>query len=143
MRVLAGVLGGLLIASPALAATVSPMQGTVSVNRGDGYLPITGSSEISTGDTVMVSPEGRAGVTYADGCRIEIRPGAVVTIGSASPCAAVRMGATRTCGLKDSCPVEESVPRDHYLLAGAVVVGGIAGAIVLLSDDDDSKPASP
>ena len=86
------------------------MQGTVSVNRGDGYQPITGSSEISTGDTVMVSPDGRAQVTYADGCKIEIRPGAVVTIGSASPCSAVRMGATVHAGYKDTCPVEEQRP---------------------------------
>ena len=124
----------LLAGNAAVAATLQPIEGKISVNTGAGFQPVSGEVNIKTGDTVMVSPEGSARIIYADGCAINVRPGAVVTIGQGSPCAAVPMGLTKT---------KDTIPADHYLIGGALVVGAVVGGIVLLNDDDDKKPASP
>lgn len=130
MFALAACLVAIFPVNAALAATVQPIAGTISVNTGEGFKPAVGETNISTGDTVMVSPEGSARIIYADGCAIQVRPGAVVTIGQGSPCAAVPMGATKT---------KDTTPTDHYIIGGLLVAGGIAGAIVLISDDDDKS----
>lgn len=112
----------------AFAAILQPIAGTISVNAGEGFKPALGETDIRTGDTVMVSPEGSARIVYADGCAILVRPGAVVTLGQGSPCAAVPMGVTKA---------KDTTPTDHYVIGGLLVAGGVAGAIILLSDDDD------
>lgn len=119
----------LLLGHAAGAATVQPIEGEVSVNKGQGFQLASGEVDVNTGDTVMVSPQGSARIVYADGCAITVRPGSVVTLGKGSPCAAKRMGATNS---------GDSIPTDHYVIGGLLVAGAIAGGIILLTDDDKS-----
>lgn len=76
-----------LIATPCLAATVVPIQGDVSINQGQGYEPVNGQQQAKAGDMVMVAPGGAARVAYDDGCKVDVKPGAVATIAPLSPCA--------------------------------------------------------
>jgi len=69
------------------AATVEPVQGDLSVNQGQGFQKVGGRIDAREGDSVMVSPNGSATVSYADGCKVTLQPGAVMTIGALSPCA--------------------------------------------------------
>ena len=78
----------LVITTAAWAATVEPGQGDLSVNQGQGFQKATGRIDARVGDSVMVSPSGSATVSYSDGCTIKLQPGAVMTIGALSPCAA-------------------------------------------------------
>ena len=71
---------GSLICLPAMAATVEIVQGQVSVNQGQGYKQITAASAVSAGDQVMAAPGGRGRIVYADGCAIDVYPGAVLTV---------------------------------------------------------------
>ena len=91
MRAIWGALcfgSSLVIATASWAATVEPGQGDLSVNQGQGFQKATGRIDARVGDSVMVSPNGSATVAYADGCTIKLQPGAVMTIGALSPCAA-------------------------------------------------------
>ena|ERR1700676_3376096 len=72
----------------ATSATVEPAQGVVLVNTGNGFKQVKKSVKAKVGDSVMVSPDGAAKVAYADGCTVDVRPGAVMTIAALSPCAA-------------------------------------------------------
>ena len=63
---------GLLLTVPALAATVDSLRGQVAINRGEGFRRITGPTQANIGDSVMVSPNGRARVVYPDGCAINV-----------------------------------------------------------------------
>jgi hypothetical protein len=91
MRAIWGALcfgSSLVIATASWAATVEPGQGDLSVNQGQGFQKATGRIDARVGDSVMVSPNGSATVAYSDGCTIKLQPGAVMTIGALSPCAA-------------------------------------------------------
>jgi hypothetical protein len=76
-----------LTSSMCSAATIQPIQGVVSINHGQGFQKIYGVGVAKEGDSVMVSPDGSATVSYADGCNVKLEPGMVMTITALSPCA--------------------------------------------------------
>lgn len=85
--VIFGVAGALCLATACSAATIEPGQGQLSVNQGQGFEPVNSRIDARVGDSVMVSPNGSALVSYPDGCKVNVQPGAVVTIAPLSPCA--------------------------------------------------------
>jgi hypothetical protein len=76
-----------LLVSTSWAATIEPVQGNLSLNQGRGFQPINSRVDANVGDTVVVGPGGAAAVTYPDGCKVPVQPGAVTTIAPLSPCA--------------------------------------------------------
>jgi len=76
-----------LAASPCLAATVEPGQGSLSINHGQGFQPVGGPVTAQVGDSLMVAPGGTATVLYDDGCKVAVQPDGVTTIAPLSPCA--------------------------------------------------------
>jgi hypothetical protein len=79
--------GSVLLVSASWAATIEPVQGNLSLNRGQGFRPVNSRVDANVGDTVVVAPGGAAAVTYSDGCKVSVQPGAVTTIAPLSPCA--------------------------------------------------------
>ena len=77
-----------LTASPSWAAVVQPGLGNLTINQGQGFKPVTAAVSANVGDSVMVGPGGSATVVYEDGCKVDVRPGAVITVAPLSPCAA-------------------------------------------------------
>jgi hypothetical protein len=118
----------------ALAASLDAVQGEVLVNRGAGYQVVRGPTSLKPGDSVIVNPGSSAQITYADGCSVPVEMGSVKTVGEQSPCVTQGTGPQGPGGLNATT-----------LAIGAVAVGGIAGAAVLLSQgggDGEDKPAS-
>ncbi len=76
-----------LAASPCLATTVEPGQGSLSINHGQGFEPVGGAMTAKAGDSVMVAPGGTATVVYDDGCKVAVQPDGITTIAPLSPCA--------------------------------------------------------
>jgi hypothetical protein len=66
---------------------VEPGYGDLTINRGQGFKPLTSRINANVGDSVMVGPGGAATITYDDGCKVNVQPGAVTTIAPLSPCA--------------------------------------------------------
>ena len=83
--------GSLLLVSASWAATIEPVQGNLSLNQGQGFQPVNGRVDANVGDAVVVAPGGAAAVTYSDGCKVTVQPGAVTTIAPLSPCASGSM----------------------------------------------------
>jgi hypothetical protein len=81
----------LLLVSASWAATIEPVQGNLSLNQGQGFQPVNGRVDANVGDAVVVAPGGAAAVTYSDGCKVTVQPGAVTTIAPLSPCASGSM----------------------------------------------------
>jgi len=90
------------------AATLTSVQGPVSVNDGSGYEPVSGPTQLNVGDTVMARPDGSAWVIYDDMCSVPVKPGHVVIIAPEPPC-------HKTASFDP-----------HGTLPGAVISGGIA-----------------
>jgi hypothetical protein len=76
-----------LAASPSWAAVVEPGVGDLTINHGQGFKPVTGPINANVGDMIMVSPGGNATIVYEDGCKVNVKPGAVASIAPLSPCA--------------------------------------------------------
>jgi hypothetical protein len=134
MRLLLCVLSCTVLAvSPCFAATVEPGQGSLSINRGQGFEPVPGQVAAQVGDSVMVAPGGSATVVYDDGCKVAVRPDAVTTIAPLSPCAS------------------GSYAQDSsFNWGGALVMGGVAGGLLGLgiyeatqTSSSSGAPASP
>ena len=123
----------LLAGSAAAAATIAPVKGDVSVNQGQGFKKLDAAFEAKVGDAVMVSPGGSAKVSYADGCAIALKPGAVMVITALSPCAS-------------GSYADEN---DHNDNTGALVFGGVVAGVSgfaiyeILQNTGTKKPASP
>ena len=113
------VLSVLLAAGPALAATVQPGSGTLFVQGGNGFQPITGPTEVPPGTQVMVSPGGYANLTYPDGCAVQVRPGEVTTIGTTSPCVNPYASPPQ--------PTAQTPDTDPWLWAGVALLAAGAG----------------
>jgi hypothetical protein len=126
------------------------IEGTVFINRGEGYQRITSPTQIKAGDFIMASPGGSAQVVYNDECRVKVEAGAVVTIKREPPCwTGSRMNLSggslkdapfpaETCG---DCP---DFSLGKKVLIGALIVGGVTAAVLLLRDDDDrDRPVTP
>jgi hypothetical protein len=71
---------------PSMAATVTAVEGQVSINRGNGFQQVTGAAQAEVGDLVMVGPNGTAQIVYSDDCSVPVLPGKVMTITAEAPC---------------------------------------------------------
>ena len=121
-----------LAASPCLATTVEPGQGSLSINHGQGFEPVGGPMTAQAGDSVMVAPGGTATVVYDDGCKVAVQPDGVTTIAPLSPCAS------------------GSYAQDSSFNWGGVAMGVVAGGLLglgiyeaLQTPSGSGAPVSP
>ena len=141
-----GLVAGVCLVSPALAATVQPVQGQVSINRGEGFQPLAGKTQARPGDLVMASPGGEAKILYADGCMVNVKPVKVVSVGAKSPCKAQYYA-----GLIDREPDEDDFLTQMipFGIGAAAVFTAFCISTDCFGDDDrrrrpaKDRPASP
>jgi hypothetical protein len=131
---------GVFLGLPAWAgtvATVQAMAGTLSLNRGDGYVEVLSWADAPSGSQVMANPGSSGKIIYSDGCEINVSPGSVYTVQDSSPCGsgAIGGGSARA-----------------YVIGGLVVAGGAVAIIALTGGNDGggakkkqnpNQPASP
>jgi hypothetical protein len=117
---------GVTLSLPAFAvtvATVQTMEGSLSLNRGEGYVEILTWADAQAGSQVMANPGSWGKIIYSDGCDVTVKPGSVYTIQDASPCLSGRIGGSATT----------------YVLGGVAIAAGVVGIVVLTNGDDDKK----
>ena len=142
-RVLLMTLGfsiGTVVCLPAMAAaTVQIVQGKVSVNQGQGYKQIAAASAVSTGDKVMAAPGGRGRIVYADGCAVDVYPGAVVTVPE-------KCYQPMRAGLEEA-PVAAPIPWVPLVAGAAIIAVGACAASGCFNEQEKehitSHPRSP
>jgi hypothetical protein len=131
---------GASVSTASLAATVNVLQGQVLLSRGEGYQLVDGSTEAAPGNTVVVNPGGIAQIVYPDGCMVQVKPPAVVTIAPQSP--AKRGSHPRRSSRRRGAAGHGGDDRRLRNNRGktAVVGGGLAAVLILLNLKD--KPAA-
>jgi hypothetical protein len=112
------LVAGMAVCVPvwAMGATLETVSPQLSVNRGQGYTQVTAPTQVSTGDRVMAAPSGRGKIVYADGCVVDVYPGAVMTVPA-------KCYTPMTAGLET--PVEQARPIPWVPIVGAAVVVGV------------------
>jgi hypothetical protein len=133
-----------LVASPSWAAIVEPGIGDLTINHGQGFKPVTGGVNANVGDSVMVGPGGSATIVYEDGCKVDVRPGAVTSIAPLSPCASGSNAQNY-----NNCPIG-SDGRPHCqddwgwaIGAGLLAIGLGVGIYEATKSNGTTQPASP
>jgi hypothetical protein len=114
--------------------------GDVLVNSGNGFRKVGGTSQVKTGDQIMVRTKGSAVVVYDNGCNITVNVGLVQTVVPEGLC---------SLGITDGTPVGPNggpvtttlvPPTAGEVLIGAAVIGGGVVAIVAATRDDGASP---
>jgi hypothetical protein len=135
------------------AATVSQQSGTVLVNKGTGFSPISPTAELAPGTQIMVQPGGLAVIAYAGSCAVRVGSG-LWTVQAVPPCATgniiVDFTGRMNQGTDPTEPAESTeqptppptapllgVPLEIPLLGA--VLGGVSIAVFTKKD----KAASP
>ena len=111
-----------LPASAGTVVTVQTIEGTLSLNRGDGYVEVLSWADAPSGSQVMANPGSRGKVIYSDGCEVNVSPGSVYTVQDSSPCGSGVMGGGSA--------------RNYVI--GGLVIAGDAVAVIALTGGDDS-----
>jgi hypothetical protein len=118
------------------AAVLDAIQGAVLVNGGGGYRVVKGSMQLKPGYSVMANRDGRAIVSYSDGCNVPVEPGSVVTVAQSSPCSA-RAGYIATGSNGANAPAPGGWDASTVGV-GALAVAGVVGAAAFIAHDRDS-----
>lgn len=116
-----------LVASPSWAAMIEPGTGDLTINRGEGFQPVTNQTHANIGDLVMVGPSGAATITYDDGCKVAVQTGSVATIAPLSPCASGSYAQT-----DNDCPIDADGQRHCDSWFGWGVLGAALAAIITI-----------
>ena len=67
-------------------ARLEGVKGPVSVNSGEGFLPVLGPVALQPGDKVMADRGGNAVIAYGGNCNVSVKPGSVVAVAATPPC---------------------------------------------------------
>ena len=125
------------------ALTVIGDKGTTLVNRGTGFSPVTGTTELKPGDRILVRNGAGARITYPDGCNVPVR--GVATVDPLSPCNFMAADLpSRKAPLEPYvAPVAEE-PFPYWPLAGLALAGaGIGAAVALTSNNNNNNNFVP
>ncbi len=127
------------------------VEGTVSVNCGDGFQPASAGTALASGDRVRVGSGGSVNIVYGNGCSTRVGPSQVAVVLATPPsCQGARLkdgglvvgaGVGIGDGLKDG-PAAPGISTET-LIAGGLVVGAGVGIAVALSNDNSSNQVSP
>jgi hypothetical protein len=87
-RAIAAGAAVLLLASGtgAFAALVEGAEGAISINRGDGFVAASATTNVDPGGLIMVAPGQTALITYPDGCKVKVGAGRVWAVEQVAPC---------------------------------------------------------
>jgi hypothetical protein len=138
---LVALAAALTFASVAQAATVTPERGEVLLNRGKGFAPVLEPAQAAPGDQVMAGPSSAGRVAFEDGCIVTVRPGAILTIASTSPCERSSGSHVETGGSLKDGPFEQPAADGRREALPFVAAFGVAAGFVLAPTRD--RAASP
>jgi len=105
---LAVVAISMMMAGSVCAANLANVQGTVQIDKGEGFQPASPDAVIEPGDRVK-AVQGPADIVYEDGSTVTVNAGQTVAVLSNPP-------------VKGTTP--SSAPIPSHVVGGFVVVGG-------------------
>jgi hypothetical protein len=134
-----GLVASLFLVGPVLAASpvgeLKDIDGTVYVNRGKGFEPARGTTELFQGDRVMVGEKGSATVSYHIAqCEVMLGAVSMTTITEEAPC---KDGVVIAPAADVVLPPEVGGPPPILWLGLTTVL--VCGLVHCFDDDDDGQ----
>jgi hypothetical protein len=131
----------MFVANSAHAALLTNIQGSVLVNKGEGFELVEIIIGVQPGDRILVRGNSSADIVYDTGCTVSIAEHQMIVVRHDDNCGSA---AAFTGSLKDSLveqPVEE-VDNSGLVIGGLIVAGGTV-AVINSGGDKKNKPVSP
>lgn len=72
--------GPAVAAAPAAVATLSQAEGTVMVDRGQGFVTIKAGDSLFKNDRIITLKGASAKITFAEGCQTSLKPNNLIVI---------------------------------------------------------------
>ncbi|MGO8953084.1 MAG: hypothetical protein ACLPWS_20465 [Rhodomicrobium sp.] len=119
----------ILMPASVQAAYLANVDGTVLINRGNGFRPAWGGAEVGPGDRVRVE-NGAADIVYDNGCAVKLSPGQTMAVLSVPPVCA-----------KESSAASSGLSTESVVIGGLVIGSGVGLAVALT--ETKAAPASP
>ena len=141
---LLAVTGVLMVSGPAQAAAVHAEAGEVFINPGSGFIPVTTTTYVAAGTTIMVPAGATAYLAYEGGCTTRIEGPRTVAVAAVPPCQPGQGQATADWAAQTS-PTGQAVDAlsTPVVIGGLVVAGGVGAALALSGGGNDKAPLSP
>lgn len=108
--------GPAMAAAPAAVATLSQAEGTVMVDRGQGFVTLKAGDTLFKNDRIITLKGSTAQITFAEGCQTSLKPNNLIVI---SDCKASIVDGTQ------GAPAIPAAGLTGPALAAAVI-GGVA-----------------
>ncbi len=134
-QLMAITISAALIAASAQAATLTNIEGAVTVSQGSGFQQAVAGAQVAPGDRIRTK-SGSAEILYPNGCAVRVGPKQLVTVLASPPPCPASGG-----GLKDG-PVAAAAPGDGTFLIGGLMIASGIGIGIAVSNNNNS-PASP
>jgi hypothetical protein len=121
-----------LLVIHAQAAVLTNIEGAVSLNSGNGFLPASIGSSLTPGDLVRTG-NGSVTIVYDNGCLTQLGPHQVAVVLFTPPAC--------NGGLKDGAAIAAAEPEMNPLLGAGLYAGG--AILVGVFATNSSSPVSP
>jgi hypothetical protein len=131
---------GFASAAPQAGAELTQITGDVLVDTGNGFVPVSGTSQVSLkiGDRVMVAKGGSAVLSLGADCSVPLQSPSMTTVAESACVVGTQDGETgEATGTGGGAVV--------FAATAGTTVGslGTIAAQAVLDDDDDEEPMSP
>jgi hypothetical protein len=124
-------------------ATLTGVNGKVSVNQGKEFVPALSEMRLKPGDRIMIADKGSATITFDDSCRMDLGASRVVTIPAKSTCAGAQLsqqGVVQGAGGGGAAIGDEG---EHDNTGVWIMVGVVAAIDLWAISEGDDETASP
>jgi len=128
---LLGTAGMASAQDPAAVATLDKAEGTVMVDSGKGFVSSKANAVLNEGDRVITLSNSGAEITFADGCKVQLKANNMMSIALNPGCKGAIVavnGATTVASAGPAVPLST-------ILVPALVAEGIFAAIATGKDD--------
>jgi hypothetical protein len=122
------------MAAAAPVATLVDVSGPVLVDSGKGFVKVSSAVDLKAGTRVLVSKDGRAVLSYSDGCAMTLSPNSITSVVTGNACATPEKATVASQNANGQ--------QDYRWLGyiGAGVLGGVVG--YLIGDNNDNGGGS-
>lgn len=137
-------LAATLFTTAAQAAMLANLEGSVSVNRGNGFQPVSAGTTVAPGDRIKTGKGSTVNVVYENGYAVPIGPNQVRTVQYAPPSAkdapggAAPESAGAFAGLGGTALGGIATP----VIVGGVVAGAVTAGVVASSSSSNRNSIS-
>lgn len=122
---------------PKVVGKFTEVQGLVTVSTGDQLISVSEGMPALEGSRVITTASGEVTIIFDRGCRIRLRANQSLTVPDSNDCAAILASVQNLGGVPPVVTGAAGSP------SGAVVFGGAADVLLLVSNINSSSQVSP